>query len=132
MKEKSFEDITNKLKLFKPEEDFDLVVAVAHGGIVPGYLIAGHLKLPIEFVWINFRDEHNNPQRKSPAIVKPIEFDATGKNILLVDDRSNTGVTLEFAKTILKDAALVKTMVINGRADYVLFDEDCFGMPWNI
>lgn len=132
MKEKSFEDITGKLKLFKPEESFDLVVAIAHGGIVPGYLAANHLKLPLEFIRINYRDDSNDPVRKNPELLKHIDFDYAGKKILLVDDRSNTGSTLEFAKQVLKDAAQIKTMVINGRADYIMFDEDCFFMPWNI
>lgn len=132
MKEKSFEDITGKLKQLNPGENFDLAIAISRGGIVPGYLAARHLKLPLEFIHVNYRDESNNPLRKNPELLKPIDFEFAGKKILLIDDRSNTGATLEFVRNLLKDAALIKTMVINGRADYVLFDEDCFLMPWNI
>lgn len=132
MKEKSFEDIVNRLKQYKIDEKFDMVAAIAHGGIVPGYLTAGHLKLPLEFIWINFRDENNAENKRAPELLKPINFEYSGKRILLVDDRSKTGSTLNFAKTVLEGAEYIKSFVFNGPADYTLFDEDCFIQPWNI
>jgi uncharacterized protein len=41
-----------------------------------------------------------------------------------------TGATLEYAKLLLQDAAVVKTFAVNGMADYPLFDENCFSFPW--
>ncbi|MBP7434248.1 hypothetical protein KA996_11965 [bacterium] len=70
------------------------------------------------------------PCRSNPELIQPIEFSYSGKKILVVDDRSKTGATLQKAKELLAGAALVKTFAVNGKADYSLFDEPCFKMPW--
>jgi xanthine phosphoribosyltransferase len=42
-----------------------------------------------------------------------------------------TGATLNYAVNLLKDdARLVKTFAVNGKADYSLYNEDCFRFPW--
>ena len=41
-----------------------------------------------------------------------------------------TGATLEYARQLLNEAAIVKTLAVNGKADYSLFDEACFIFPW--
>ena len=51
---------------------------------------------------------------------------------LLVDDRSRTGKTFDKGKALLKGAKFIKTLVVNGKADYPLFDEDCFTFPWKL
>ena len=132
MKEKSFTDIAGKLKGFRFEDKFDLVAGIANGGIVPAYMTAHYLKLPLEFLWINFRDDNNNPHHQSPILLRPVSFEFANKSILLVDDRANSGQTMNFAKSQLIGASLLKGFVINGKADYSLFDEDCFEEPWNI
>lgn len=132
MKEKSFTDIAGKIRRLKFNDSFDMVVGIASGGIVPAYMIAAHLKTPLEFIWINFRNIENIPQRESPILVKPISFVFENKSILLVDDRIQSGKTLEYTRSLLKTARSVKTFSINGKADYYLFDEECFTEPWNI
>lgn len=114
-------------------DKFDLIVAIGNGGIVPGALIQNFLKIPMEILWINFRDENNNPIRKEPIVtkintnLKKLE----GKKILIVDDVTRTGATLKKAKDILKNNKL-KTFVINGQADYCLTNQvECLKLPWN-
>ncbi|HNW81621.1 MAG TPA: phosphoribosyltransferase [bacterium] len=131
METKSFEAIIERLKNIEITEEFDLVVAVARGGTVPGALVAQKLGCPVATIVINFRNDMHQPCRKSPELISPIDFSYIGRRILIVDDRSRTGATLNTAKELLKDAALVRTLAVNGKADYSLFDEPCFKMPWS-
>lgn len=131
MKTKPLSEILKRVKSLRVDP-VDLVVGVARGGIVPAYLVASLLKVPLEFIWINFRDEHHKPQRREPKLLKHLQFDPRNKRILLVDDQANTGKTLAFTKRQLSGATSVSTLVFNGPADYTLFDEDCFKMPWNL
>lgn len=125
-------DILNRLGQIKFSPELNLIVGIANGGIVPAYLLHTYLNLPIEFVWINFRDETHKPKTAAPLQTKPLNFNPEGKTILLVDDRSNTGATLRLATELLKRATEIRTLVVNGKADYSLFDEDCFAMPWDL
>ncbi len=131
MEAKSFEHIKAKIQLLTFSEHFDLVVAIARGGIMPAALLRQKLDCDMELLWLNLRNEQHQKVYEEPLLLKPLNFSVTGKTVLLVDDRSRTGTTLEYAKKILADAALIKTFVINGKADYALFDEPCFRMPWH-
>lgn len=130
MEIKPLEVILERLKALEFTEQFDLVVAVARGGIVPGALVAQKLGCPLATIVINFRNDMHQPCRKSPELIQPVDFSYKGRRILIVDDRSRTGATLNTAKELLKEAATVRTLAVNGKADYSLFDEPCFKMPW--
>ena len=125
----TFEEIMGKIK----KTDFgrtDLVIAIGRGGIVPGALIASHLNADFDVLWINYRDENNVPQHEYPRLVKEIDLDHRNRSVLLVDDVSRTGATLQNARDLLN--AEVKTCVINGRADYSLFEiKECIQFPWD-
>lgn len=127
---KSFDDIMKRVREIRLDEDFDMVVAIARGGIVTAAIMNERLGLQFGIVWLNFRDESHKPVREKPELLKPLDFDPAGRRILLVDDRSRTGATLNEAKKLMTGAALVKTLVMNGKADYSLFDETCFALPW--
>lgn len=132
MKQKSFDDIVDKIHNIHFGQKFDLVIGIANGGIVPAYLVAHSLNLPLDIIWINFRNDDQVTKYESPILIKPVSFDYKGKAILLVDDRVQSGATVNFAKSLLGSAKLTKTFAVNGKADYSLFDEECFGEPWNI
>jgi hypoxanthine phosphoribosyltransferase len=54
----------------------------------------------MDILWLNLRDEKNNIIRTEPQLIgKNIEL--KNKKILLVDDVSRTGKTLEKAKQLL-------------------------------
>lgn len=131
MKTKPLPEILKRIKSLRIDS-VDLVVGIARGGIVPAYLIATHLRKPLEFLWIHFRDDHHKQELDKPRLEKPIDFPWKGNHILLVDDRVNSGATMDGASGFLKDAASIRTLAINGSADYTLFDEDCFKMPWDV
>jgi uncharacterized protein len=127
---KSWEEIQGRIKAMKFNEPFDMIVAIANGGIVPAALLNQRLQIPVELLRINYRDTKQKPLYPSPQLLTDIQFSVKDKKILLVEDRVKTGATLNYAKELLKGAALVKTFAVNGSADYALYDEACFSFPW--
>jgi uncharacterized protein len=132
MNSKTINEIIDKVKTIDIPEEFDTIVAVARGGIIPAGLIQQRLLSDVEIIWINFRNENQQPQHDEPVLLKPINFEYLNKRILIVDDRSRTGKTFEKVKALLKGAHIIKTLVVNGKADYSLFDEECFTFPWKL
>jgi xanthine phosphoribosyltransferase len=130
MKKKSFEELISKIYDFDFEESFDIIVGISRGGIIPSGMIAQIMNIPVKIININYRDDNHSPRYEMPKLVEEIDFNYGNKNILLVDDVSRSGKTLSFVKELLIEADLIKTFVINGSADYSLYNEDCFKMPW--
>ena len=112
------------------QEQFDMIVAIANGGIIPAAILNQRLNLRMELLRINLRDPSQKPLFERPQLVSPIDFDIKGKTILLVEDRIKTGATVRFAIDLLHEAREIKTFAVNGKADYALYDEDCFKFPW--
>ena len=128
---KSFEEVMQRFREIEFHETFDMIVAIANGGIIPAALLNQRLNIDIELLKINLRDVHQKPRYDSPKLISPIDFTFKDKTILLVEDRVKTGATLNYAVNLLKDdARLVKTFAVNGKADYSLYNEDCFRFPW--
>jgi xanthine phosphoribosyltransferase len=127
---KSLEEVLIRFREIEFREEFDLIVAVANGGLVPAGILNQRLQLEVKTIRINLRDEFQRPKFEAPQLLAPVDFEFAGKKILLVDDRIKTGASIRLAKEILKDAALIRTFAVNGNADYALFDETCFRFPW--
>jgi hypoxanthine phosphoribosyltransferase len=113
--------------------DFDFIIGIAAGGVVPASLIAYKTGIELKVIKINFRDGNNNPQHDKPVILNSIEDDIKNKKLLLIDDVAVTGQTLETAKSCLQGNN-IETLVFKGNADYVLFPEinTCVNWPWKI
>ena len=127
---KTFDEVMNRFREIEFHENFDMIVAIANGGIVPAAIINQRLNTEFRLLKINLRDAEQKPRYDAPQLISPVDFDCSGKTILLVEDRIKTGATVNFAITLLKDAKLVKTFAVNGNADYALFNESCFKFPW--
>lgn len=127
---KTLEDVMRKFREIEFHETFDIIVAIANGGIVPAAIINQRLDIPIELLKINLRDPNQKPRYESPKLIEPINFDFKGKSILLVEDRIKTGTTVKFALSLLQEAKIIKTFAVNGEADYSLYNESCFKFPW--
>lgn len=130
--EKTFEEVMTRFREISFNEDFDLVVAIASGGIIPAAIINQRLQKEFQMLQINLRDEYQQPRYDSPRLLAPLDFDCRGKHVLLVEDRIKTGATVQFAKELLTEngAAAVRTFAVNGDADYALYNEACFRFPW--
>ena len=130
---KTFEEVLNRFREIQFEEKFDLIVAIANGGIIPAAILNQRIDIEIRLLKINLRDSNQKPKYESPRLIAPVDFEFKGKTVLLVEDRVKTGSTLSFAKYLLqKEAKIVKTFAVNGNADYALYNEDCFKFPWII
>ena len=129
IREKSFEEVLQRFKDIEFNETFDIIVAIANGGIIPAAIINQRLNTGLELLKINLRDPHQIPKYDSPKLVAPIEFDFKSKTILLVEDRIKTGATVKYALELLNEAKQIKTFAVNGKADYSLYDEECFRFP---
>ena len=132
MNQKSFSEVMERFINIEFKETFDIVVAIANGGIVPAGIINQRLNADFQTIKINLRDPQQKPRFDEPKLLSPVDFEFKNKRILLVDDRIKTGSTIKLAKELLKDAQLIKTFAVNGTADYALFDELCFRFPWII
>ncbi|MGB4340694.1 MAG: phosphoribosyltransferase [Dysgonamonadaceae bacterium] len=128
--EKSFEEILQRFREIEFNETFDMIVAIANGGIIPAAILNQRLNIDIQLLKINLRDPDQKPKYDRPKLVSPIDFEYKGKKILLVEDRIKTGATVQFAIDLLHDAGQIKTFAVNGKADYSLYDEPCFRFPW--
>lgn len=139
-------DIAQKLKsLTLPE--VDALVGIATGGVAFATMVAFWLEKPLHVIHLNYRDEANQPRYAKPKLLKPFDVNSTtfskgihplvtptdnfAKHILLVDDVSVTGATLETAKNFLPNFQ-VTTLVIKGKADFVLYPDvrACILLPW--
>lgn len=114
------------------EPQYDLVVAVERGGILPGYLAARYLDLPFTTVGIELRDDSHRPRLDEPRLYREPAIPCAGERVLLADDVANSGATLRLAREALSDAASVETLVISGNGEISLFGphDRCIVWPW--
>lgn len=126
----SFKQISERLKALELPE-FDLVIGIGSGGIPPATFVAFYLNTELQVMVMNYRDEKNTPRYDEPQLLNKPEWNLEGKKILLVDDVSVSGKTMDAAKKQLAGFN-VTTLAMKGKADYVLFPEikDCVKWPW--
>ena len=131
--ELSFSSISQRLKSFV-FPDFDVVVGIARGGVVPASLIAHQHGKPFNLLQVNYRDDANNPRHEAPVLLQDIIPEIPkNQKILLVDDVSVSGKTMDFARQFFPEN-IVTTFALKGKADLVLFTDirTCVHWPWNI
>ncbi|MDR1130188.1 MAG: phosphoribosyltransferase domain-containing protein [Prevotellaceae bacterium] len=132
MQIKTFDEALEKFRAITFVEKFDMIVAIANGGIIPAAILNQRLGIEIQFLRINLRDNSQKPKYDSPRLLAPVDFEFKDRTVLLVDDRIKTGASLKLAMELLQGAKLIKTFAVNGNADYALYNEECFKFPWII
>jgi hypoxanthine phosphoribosyltransferase len=92
----------------------DLIVAIARGGYVPARILCDFLNITN---LTDMRVEHYGAgaqKKKHAALTVPINIDVRGKKVLIVDDVTETGDTLEIAENHIKGlgAETVRTAIL--------------------
>ncbi len=127
----SFAAISEALREF-PLPEVDRVVGIGRGGVVPASLIAHQLQRELSIVWVNYRNDDNQPAHERPQWQDAeLPYFDPGDRILLVDDVAVSGQTLAAVKERLSDFT-VTTLVLKGTADLVVFPTiaTCVHWPW--
>ncbi len=111
----------------------DAVIGIGRGGVVPASMAAHQLGVPLHVLRVNYRDDDNKPRSSAPRLLEAFNFDFAGLCLLVVDDVSVTGATLNAAREVLVGSSII-TLVCKGKADFVLFPEvaSCVIWPWSM
>lgn len=113
---------------------FDVVVAIARGGVVPACCVSAMLSLPLQLLAMRMYDEGMPPKkvRAEPKAIGAMP-DVSGMRVLLIDDFSRSGATLREAKRLLEQAGAkeVKALVVAGGCAEALYrTTECVEFPW--
>jgi len=134
--------VTGVVEKVRSEYDVDVVVGVSRSGLIPAAIVVRELGVE-EFysVTVRFYDEGRPPKQvlDRPRITRQNVGDLSGKRVLVVDDFSRSGLTLDVVKKLLLDkgAEEVRTAVVVLREDtravpdyYGLKFNGCVIFPW--
>lgn len=102
-------------KLAASKQKFDLIVAIARGGLTLAQLLSDSLKLPIASFTV--QSYKNLKQEKVPQIVYGLKGTLKGKRIILADDVSDSGKTfvrgLSYLEELGADKKLITTAALH-------------------
>lgn len=88
-------------KILGKKIKIDRIVAISRGGLVAARILSDFLKLPISNISIS--SYANLKQLKEPEIIEASSFNFNGKNLLIVDEVSDTGKTFKRALNYFKN-----------------------------
>lgn len=93
-------------------EKFDLIVAIARGGLTISHMLSDFLRLPITSFTIT--SYHDLKQHSTPIVTFRLGDELRGKRLLLVDDVSDTGKTFTRGVEYLREvgAENVRTVAL--------------------
>jgi hypoxanthine phosphoribosyltransferase len=83
----------------------EIIVGVSRGGWLPARVLSDLLDVPqLTSIRVEFYSEINQPNQK-PIITQPVPLPIHQKQVLLVDDITDSGKSLQLAKTELEKTA---------------------------
>ncbi len=137
--EKQCLEIARKIRREKIE--FDIIVALSRGGLIPGRLLSDYLaNEELYTVRVKFYSGIGETHEK-PRIIHPVQIDVRGKKVLLVDDIADTGRSLLLAKQHLEErgcgevtvATLVKKPKSIVEPDIYIMETNAWVVfPWEV
>jgi hypoxanthine phosphoribosyltransferase len=101
-------------KIRKTPYQPDIIIGIAHGGTIPTRILTDLLK-PSQTTTITIQFYTDiATQNLQPILKQPLTIPINGKKILIVDDISDSGLTLNLAKQYLtkKGATEIKTATL--------------------
>lgn len=110
-------------------DDYDLVIGIARGGLVPAVEISHHLSLPL--VSLNWQTRDGKP----PAVI-PIDvmMEILNKRVLFIDDICDSGETLKQIYDMLDRNKVVKSKAsacLHYNSGEALFKPDFYAVEIN-
>ena len=69
------EEVLERFRTIEFHDDFDMIVAIANGGIVPAGIINQRLQKEVHLLRINLRDEYQHPKYDAPQLLAPVDFE---------------------------------------------------------
>jgi len=122
------DQLSNHIKddKYKP----DSILAIARGGLVPGRLIADHLRLKSLYVMkVEFyTNEEKGARGKEPKTTQECPEFKKGEKVLVVDDISDSGESLKHAVKALKEkneGIEIKVAVLYRREETAYIPDYC-------
>jgi hypothetical protein len=91
----SFDDIKTHIQLFADQcepKQYDLIIGIARGGVVPAVMLSHAMKTPIDFVMWQTRDGSTKEHEKLMQLTSSFE------RVLIVDDMNDSGATINSIK----------------------------------
>ena len=129
MNVKTFEEVRQRFLEITFEERFDLIVAVANGGIIPAAMLNQRLNLDMQLLKLHLRDADQKQLYDRPRLLEEIRFEVKGKKILLVEDDASLcrGISFKLKKEgyeVLTSPTVKDAIVIfeNNKIDLVISD----------
>ena len=106
----SWDDITSAVsrvteRIASSGYDVEVVIGILRGGIIPAMLIAD--RLGVEDIGVMDIKFYQAPgvRREKPILKQPLTLPIRGRSVLVVDDVSDTGLTLQVALDIVSHYA---------------------------
>ena len=93
----------------------DIIVAIARGGYLPARLLSDYLEI-FDLASVKIEHYHGVRRERRASVRYPLTADIQGRQVLLVDDVSDSGITFEVAVAHLRDKgtpAMLKTAVLH-------------------
>ena len=102
------------LKISDSKNNFDAIVCIWRGGACPSRLLSDFLNIDTIYnITIKYYEDIQQ-QKVKPIIIQQMQTDLTGKNILIIDDVSDSGDSLIAAKNFceIQKCASITTATI--------------------
>lgn len=101
MNVKTFEEVRQRFLEITFEERFDLIVAVANGGIIPAAMLNQRLNLDMQLLKLHLRDADQKQLYDRPRLLEEIRFEVKGKKNIIGRGPGKNRNNLELCPTVV-------------------------------